>query len=106
MSGYPAYIGSTPEDIFVANIEDVLCGKVCTKQIATCGVDDTLRLSGGARCIKNEEWVFAVEFCSVVVRACALHCFVPPHVASFGHRNTLFCAFQDQYFLDGGTSTR
>ena len=62
VAGHPTDIGGAPVHVGLRfDIEDVVVGVRHLSQVATGGVQDALGLTGGARCVKQEEWVLRVE---------------------------------------------
>ena len=81
MTRHPTDVGRTPEDIFVFEIENPLCGDVCLQKIAGGRVQYSFRLSCRARGVKNIEWMLAIEVFGGTVTADGLHQLVPPEIA-------------------------
>ena len=84
VAGHPADVGATPEDIaafFV--VEDVVERVADLGEVTAGGVDDALGLTGGARGVEQEEWVFGVEGLGVVGVRLFVDGVFPPHVAAF-----------------------
>lgn len=62
MAGDPAEIGSTPVDVAVVVVEDILVRHCGIDEIAAGGVHHALRFAGGAGCTDDEQRVFRVHF--------------------------------------------
>ncbi len=87
VSRHPADIRGAPEDIVIAKIEDVASRRHRLGQIATGGMNDSLRLSGCARRVKDEEQVFCHSIRSGShTRRLGVERAVPPVIAPLGHR--------------------
>src|SRR2546430_7468593 len=61
VTGDPADIRGAPKNIFIANVEDVLGGRVNANQITARGVQDSFRFPGGAAGIEQVERMLAIE---------------------------------------------
>ncbi len=61
MTGHPADIGGAPVNIVLFQIEDPFRRGIGPDKIAASGVNDSLRLSGGARRIEDVKQVLGVH---------------------------------------------
>ena len=61
MAGHPPDVGRAPEDVFVADVEDVFVRELGLEQIAGRRVKNALGLSGGAAGVENEQRRFTVH---------------------------------------------
>ena len=100
--GDPADIGGAPIHVFFLQIEHPLRGGVTADEVAARGVDDALRLSGGAGRVEDVEHVLGVQgFGRTVVRG-ILHQAVIPVVAALldVHRDVGEAALHDDDVFD------
>ena len=87
MAGDPPDIGRAPIDVLIANVEDILGGRINAHQVAASGVQDSLRLSRRSAGVKEVKRMLAVERRR---QALCIHVFqfpMPPDVAAFFHVN-------------------
>jgi len=85
MPGYPAHISRAPEDIVVANVEDVLGSRINVHEITTGGVQNSFWFSGGSACVKKVKRMLAIEWRRRAVGIDVLQFSVPPNVTAFLH---------------------
>ena len=92
VAGDPTNVTSTEESVGIMNVEDILSGGCCSKQVASGCVHDTLWLAGGTRCVEKEEWVLRVHalWCDVCWPLLGL--LVPPQVSALCPWNFSTCA--------------
>src|SRR2546430_16591844 len=83
MAGHPADIGRAPIDVFIANVEDVLGGRINAHQITPGGVQNSLRLSSGSAGIEKINRVLAVERNGGTLYIYEFQFPTPPDVAAF-----------------------
>src|SRR5438105_7274955 len=83
MAGDPADISGAPENIFVAQIENVLRARVNADEITAGGVQDSLRLSGRAAGVKDVKRMLAIERDRRALRIDIFQFAMPPDVAPF-----------------------
>ena len=82
VSGHPTDVGGAPVSVFVLKIENPFAGEMSLQEIAAGRVQNAFRFSCGARSVKNEERVFAVEFFRRTVCIDSFDQLMPPVVAA------------------------
>ena len=82
MSCDPAHISCAPVDIVIAHIKNILTRRVGISHIPPCRMENTLRLSSGARGIENKERVLAVEKLSLMSGGNLGRLIMPPDVSA------------------------
>jgi hypothetical protein len=92
----PADIATTEEDIGVVNVKDVLASHGSAEQVAGGCVHNTLRLTGGAGCVEQEERVLRVHGLRGVVRGPLLGLLMPPKITTLSERHLGTSALVDQ----------
>ena len=99
--GDPADVGGAPVDVSPGlwSNTDVV-GVRGLGEVAAGGVQDALRLPGGARGVEDEQRVLGVERLGVVRVGLAVDEVVPPHVATLGPRHVDPGAPDHQHVLD------
>ena len=85
VTGYPADVGRTPENVVVLEVKYELCGVSGLRKISARRVQNALRLTGRSRCVKYEQRMFRVEFLGRAWDGDSLCEFVPPVVAARHH---------------------
>src|SRR4029453_13588806 len=95
----PADISRAPKDIFISNVEDVLCGRINSDQITACSVKDAFWFASGATRVEKIKRVLAVERHRWTVRVDILQLAMPPDVAAFFHVNLVSCATENNHAL-------
>ncbi len=105
MTGHPADIGGTPVDIIILHIKNPLTGVHDIGQIATGGMDNTFRLAGRARGIKDKEDIFGIHGfrCAVTGDISSSHFLVPPGITTVGHLNVITGPSDHNYIFHSGT---
>ena len=86
MARHPADIGGAPEDVVVAQVEDVLRRRRHLGEVATGGVHDPLRFPGRARRVQNEQQVLCFHPFGLAMRRLGVERAVPPVIAAVRHR--------------------
>ncbi len=82
--GDPADVGRAPEHICLGpQIERVLVGESCLREIAAGGMQDAFRLAGGTGGVKDEQRVLGVMPDGGVLGARRTNHVVPPEVPAF-----------------------
>jgi hypothetical protein len=101
VAGDPADVGRAPVDIRLGvQVEDVLVRVRRLREVAAGGVQDALRLPGGAGGVEDEERVLGVEGLGLMLGARGIHRLVPPDVALVP-LDVATGALHDEYVLDG-----
>src|SRR6266542_6074103 len=100
VAGDPADIGGAPKNIFIANVEDVLGGRVNADQITAGGVQDSLRFPGGAARIEKVERMLAIERRRPAVCIDILQFPMPPDIAAFFHVDVVSGTSKNDHAFD------
>src|SRR5437016_13748434 len=100
VTGDPADIRGAPKNIFIANVEDVLGGRVNADQITACGVQDSFRFPSRAARIEKVERMLAIEWCRRAVCVDVLQFPMPPDIAAFFHVDVASGPAKNDYTLD------
>src|SRR5688572_11350987 len=85
MSRHPTDVGSAPVKILIFDIEDPLRCEMSLQQVTRSCVKDAFGLTRGPGCVKNVEWVFAVQFFGGAVCVDCFHQLVPPEITTGFH---------------------
>ena len=97
VTGDPAHIGCAPKDVFIANIEDVLCGRINLHEITTGGMQDSLRFASRSARVEKVKRVLAVERRRRAVCIHVLQFPMPPNIASFLHVDVICRATKNNH---------
>ena len=73
VSSHPTYIRRAPVDVVLAQVEHVLASKICTDEVSTCGMHNSLGFSSRSRSVQDVEQVFAVELRGFTHRRLRFH---------------------------------
>src|SRR5213593_2941706 len=105
MTGHPTDVSGAPENIFIANIEYVLGGRIDAHQITTGGVQDSFGFSGGPTCVEKVERVLAIKWRSRPVRIHIFQVPMPPNVPGFLHVEVVPGTAKNNHAPDGRAIT-
>src|SRR6185369_1444639 len=97
VAGDPADVGGAPVHVGVVQVENPLGGRVDSGEIAAGGVDDALRLAGGARGVEQVQHVLGVHLLGRAVVGRVLDDVVPPDVAARLHGDLLAGALEHDH---------
>ena len=86
VAGDPADIGRAPVGVFFLEIEDPLHGRGDVREIAAGGVQNAFGLAGGARRIKHEQGMLAIERDGGTIFGGVFVELMPPEIAACFHR--------------------
>ena len=106
MASDPAHVRSAPEKIFVADIENIFHRRINAEQIATGGMQNSLRFSGRAAGIKNVKRMLGIEGNGLAIHTDVFQLAMPPNVAPFLHVNFIADAFENDHTFYRGTATQ
>src|SRR6185437_3998254 len=100
VSGYPAYIGSTPEYICGFVIENPLHAQDSAQKISAGGVLYALWFASRSGSVERKQRVLCIDPFGFACIALVLNQVVPPHIARNVHRHAASTAFIYHYGLD------
>jgi hypothetical protein len=93
VAGDPPDVGGAPVDVGLGlEVEDVLVREGGLREVPAAGVQDALRLPGGAARVEDEQWVLGLEALRLVLVGDALELLVPPQVAARGPLDLVLAA--------------
>lgn len=100
VSGDPAHVATTEEDIGVVDVEDILPSRRCAEQVTCSRVHDTFGLASRPRRVQQEQRILGVHADRWEVCWPLLHLFVPPVVSTLGERHLCARTLVDQTVRD------
>ena len=101
MTGHPADVRRTPEQILFAQIEYIFARQFNVKQVAASSVEDAFGFPCRAAGVKNEKRRFAIHFFRRAVRIDVVQFAMPPHVPALLDMHFIIGAANQDNFLDG-----
>lgn len=102
MASDPTDVTTAEVAITIVDVEDVLASQRGAKQVSGGGVHDTLWLSGGARCVEEEEGILRVHGLGGDVTGPLLNLLVPPQITAGNHVDVGASAAVDENIADIG----
>ena len=96
----PPHISGTPIHIIFFEIENIIMCHSCPDKVTTSCVQNTLRFSRGATCIKNKERVFCLHRFWRAFGCDGLNLIMKIIITPFFHFNIGACSANDQYAID------
>lgn len=102
MASDPTDVTTAEVAITIVDVKDVLAGQRGAEQVSGGGVHDTLGLSGGTRCVKEEERILRVHGLGGNVAGPLLNLLVPPQITAGNHVDVGASAAVDENVADVG----
>src|SRR5438309_7138357 len=100
----PAHVRGAPKKIFVPDIENIFHRRINAEQIATGGMQNSLRLSGRAAGIENVKRMLGIEGDGLTICADVFQLAMPPRVAPFPHATFIADPFENDPTFYRGTA--